>query len=171
MGISSLLLGVWAVQGTIALRNSLLVIGALVSITYIQTSISLRGFRNWLPNILIWLMFGWIFFHFFYISNVQASQLYELKSTFLRSILAVILSFGLAFALKNHPARMNYLWIGIIVSYVYLFTQYLIKVYHFQRIQIVDFENYIYALKMNGVLMGTILNLGMLSAYLDSKEN
>jgi hypothetical protein len=73
--LSSILLGIWAVKGTIALRNILLVSGTLLSIYYIVQEWRDGHLKEectfWkvVPIFLIGLCFIWVVIHylFFYI--------------------------------------------------------------------------------------------------------
>ena len=89
--ISSILLGIWAVKGTIALRNILLGIGAPISIyycyQYFKLSTQKIPFKNFIPIIMLGLMFCWVIFHYFFLSRFPDIQLHELKSTWFRALI------------------------------------------------------------------------------------
>jgi hypothetical protein len=172
---SSILLGIWAVKNTIALRNILLFLGAPLSLVYCYRQYQLIrdqqiaiSPRSYLPLILITLMFFWVLFHYCFLSRFPEFQLSELRSTWLRSFVAAILGLGTGVAILRRPNALNLLWIGILLSFVYLFYQYVPKAIAAGSIFAPDYYNYIYFGKISGVLMGTILLTGLLGAFLDT---
>jgi len=172
IGTSSILLGIWAVRDTIALRNILLVFGAMVSLVYCIQFFKSNSIRillkNWIPFILLGLMFCWVVIHYFFLSRFPEIQLHELLSTWFRSGLAVIVALGTGLALSKRPAAINCLWIGILASFVYLFFQYIPKAIAAKSLFTIDYAYYIYPLKINGVLMGMILVVGLLGTIVDT---
>ena len=172
IAISSILLGIWGVRGTIALRNILLVFGAMVSLAYcIQffKSNSIRiPLKNWIPFILLGLMFCWVVNHYFFLSRFPEIQLHELMSTWFRSGLAVMVALGTGLALSKRPAAINCLWISILASFAYLFYQYIPKAIAAKSLFAINYGYYIYPLKINGVLMGMVLVVGLLGTILDT---
>ena len=134
--ISSVLLGIWATMNTIALRNILLWVGVLIALAYWwnwfktnkanHTFPSLSGLY-WLAVILITLMFIWVVIHYFLFAQNPQQQFSELKSTWLRSLLAVIIGSATGLALNRNPRFMPWLWLGLLLSFVVLIYQYIPK--------------------------------------------
>lgn len=118
--VSSILLGIWALKGTIALRNILLGVGALVSLVYCMQLFKGNSNRiplkNWIPFISLGLIFCWVIFHYLFLSRFPDVQLHELISTWLRSGLSVILALATGLALSKRPVAINCLWIGILAA-------------------------------------------------------
>lgn len=171
--LSSVLLGIWAVKGTIALRNILLVSGTLLSIHYITQEFS-KGrlkeqFSFWraLPICLIVFVFIWVIAHYFLFSIDPKTQLEELKSTWLRSFLAAIVGVGTGLALRKYPNRLNLLWLGIFIAFIVLFSQYIPRALTQNKLLVPDYDYYLFHLKINTVLMGTILLAGIDGALFD----
>ena len=169
---SSVLLGIWAVRETIALRNGLLGVGTILSLVYCVRFFKNNPIRiplkNWTPFILLGLMFCWVVVHYCFFSRFPDIQFHELISTWLRSGLAVILALGTGLALSKRPAAINCLWLGILASFAYLFYQYVPKAIAAKSLFAIDYGYYIYRLKINGVLMGTILVVGLLGTMVDT---
>jgi hypothetical protein len=176
--ISSVLLGIWATMNTIALRNVLLWVGVLIALAYWwnwfktnkanNTLPSLSGLY-WLAVILITLMFIWVVIHYFLFAQNPQQQFSELKSTWLRSLLAVIIGSATGLALNRNPRFMPWLWLGLLLSFVVLIYQYIPKAITKQSLFAVDhFGDYIFWAKSNGVLAGTILIAGLLGLLMDS---
>jgi hypothetical protein len=169
--ISSVLLGIWAVKGTIALRNILLGIGTPLSIIYSYQYFKCNqrpiSWWNWAPIIMLGLMFVWVIFHYFFLSRFLDIQLNELKSTWLRTLLATVVGFGTGLAILRRPNLVNFLWLGILISFFYLFYQYVPLAISTNNIYYMGHEQFIYLGKINGVLVGTILLAGLLGTLLD----
>jgi hypothetical protein len=176
--ISSVLLGIWATMNTIALRNVLLWVGAIIALAYWwnwfkvnkvnQTLPSLSGLY-WLAVSLIAFMLIWVVIHYFLFAQNPQQQLSELRSTWLRSLLAVILGSATGLALNRSSRFMPWLWLGLLLSFVVLIYQYIPKAIAKQSLFAVDwFGDYIYWAKFNGVLAGTILIAGLLGLLIDS---
>ncbi len=169
---SSVLLGIWAVRETIALRNVLLAFGAIMSLVYcarfFKSNSTPIPVKNWISFIFLGLLFCWVIFHYIFLSRFPDIQFHELMSTWLRSALAVILALGTGLALGKRPVAINCLWIGILSSFAYLFYQYIPKTIANKSLFAIDFEYYIYRLKISGVLMGTILVVGLLGTMVDT---
>jgi hypothetical protein len=173
--ISSVLLGIWATRDTIALRNILLVLGSVLSLIYIILEFRLHNlasqltWKNCLPLILIGLMFVWVVFHYLFLSRYPELQFDELKSTWLRSFLAVLLALGTGLAISRAPKLINFLWLGILASFLVLFYQYIPIALAKKSLFAPDWygPSYIYLAKINGVLMGTILIAGLTGTLID----
>lgn len=172
--VSGVLLGIWAVKNTIALRNVLLGIGFIFSLIYMyrkykQGLLKNIDFKSYFPALCIFLMFAWVLMHLFFLSQYPDIQLQELKSTWLRALMATFLGVATGIALRNHVKLINFLWLGIGLSFVYLLCQYIPKAYIAKNIFAVDWYGgyYIYIGKINGVLMGSILFCGLGAAWID----
>ncbi len=176
--ISSALLGMWATMNTIALRNVLLTVGTLVALTYWWDWIKINEANQTLPSLswlywlavaLIGLMFIWVVMHFFFFAQNPQQQFNELKSTWLRSFLAVIIGSATGLALNRNARLMPWLWLGLLLSFVVLIYQYIPKAILKKSLFAIDFfGDYIYWAKFSGVLAGTILIAGLLGLLIDS---
>ena len=171
--ISSILLGIWAVKETIALRNSLLLVGSLISIFYMVQEWRYghlkEGCSLWktFPIFLLGLIFVWVIAHYFLLSIDPVKQLAELKSTWLRAFLASIIGVASGLALRNYPNRLNLLWLGIFVAFLALFYQYIPRALLQNKLLVPDYDYYLFHLKSNTVLMGMILIAGIDGALFD----
>lgn len=171
--LSSVLLGIWAAKDTIALRNILLIVGSLLSIIYIYQEIKQENLIGrlslWkiLPVLLVGLAFVWVIAHFFLFSMDPAQQWSELKSTWMRAFLATILGLGTGLTLSRYPNRLTILWLGIFGAFIVLFYQYVPRALEQQKLLVPDYDHYLFHLKINTVLMGTILLAGVDGALFD----
>jgi hypothetical protein len=175
--ISSALLGIWATLETIALRNILLGFGALASIIYLVNELKLmKQFQSKLtisasasiPLILIFIMLIWVVSHYFFFSTDHSRQWEELISTWLRAALAVLIGASTSIALSRNKNLLPTLWLGLFVSFLVLFYQYVPKALQRDSLFAVDhFGNYIYWAKFSGVLAGTVLIAGLLGMAID----
>ncbi|QWD64353.1 hypothetical protein [Polynucleobacter sp. MWH-UH2A] len=173
IAISSILLGIWALKHTIALRNILLVSGAVISIFYLWLQWKLGQLKeilfsqNALPLVLLMAMFVWVLLHYVFFSRYPAEELNELTSTWLRSALAVFLAIGTAMALSKKPAGMIYLWAGILLSFAFLLLQYIPKALAAHSFFAPEYVgSYIYHVKINGVLVGSVMVAGLTASIL-----
>ncbi|QWD76398.1 hypothetical protein ICV32_01625 [Polynucleobacter sp. MWH-UH24A] len=171
--LSSILLGIWAVKETIALRNILLVVGTLLSLYYIALEFRYEKLKEdlslWklLPLILIACSFLWVIVHYFFFSVDPIAQLDELKSTWLRALLAFIVGLGAGLALRNYPNRLNLLWLGILLAFCVLYYQYIPRALAQNQLLVPDYDHYLFHLKFNAVLAGMIFVAGIDGALLD----
>jgi hypothetical protein len=173
--LSSILLGIWAVKGTIALRNILLGLETVLSILYcyrfFKTNTQKIPLQNWIPIIMLGMMFCWVIFHYLFLSRFQDIQLHELKSTWFRAFLAAIVGFGTGLAILRGPNTVALLWVGIFISFSYLFYQYLPLPISAKNINYYRSVLFIYSGKINGAIAGTILIAGLSGTLLDRLPN
>lgn len=171
--LSTVLLGIWAAKDTIALRNIFLVVGFLLSIYYLAREYeegNLEGQLSvWkaMPILLLGLAFLWVVIHFLLFSVDPTQQWNELKSTWLRAFLACTFGIGTGLALSRYPNRLTLLWLGIFGAFAVLFYQYVPRALEQQKLLVPDYDHYLFHLKINTVLMGTILLAGIDGALFD----
>ena len=171
--LSSTLLGIWAVKDTIALRNILLVGGTLISIYYIAQEWRERRLKEQytlfsvLPIMFVALTFVWVIVHYLFFSLDPIEQFKEMKSTWLRGFMASIVGLATGLSLRNHPNRLNFLWVGILGAFLVLFYQYIPRALAQNKLLVPDYDHYLFHLKINTVLMGMILIAGIDGALLD----
>ena len=165
--LNAILLSVWAIKHTVALRNCLLGLGLILSIAYVMMDWrqgSLRrqlSFPNNLPFILIGLIFVWVLVHFFLFSQDPELQLHELRSTWLRAFLGSIIAFSSGLAISKRPPLINYLWVGLLTSILAVIPRYLTKAIALNTPFAPDYFGYIFYGKIYAVLIGTILISGL----------
>lgn len=167
--ISTILVAIWAMQHTIALRNVLLVIGFILSCFYIKKLIKdpLVRFelKNLMPIILIGILFLWVVVHFLFLSEDKSTQFKELRSTWVRCFLGAFLGWVLGFIVARNPVRVCWLGWGLFSGFAVLYGQYIYRSYYsFSQVKTLD---YIFFGKINGVLVGTILIAGAGGRLLD----
>ncbi len=159
--LSSLLLGVWATQHTIALRNSLLVIGSLLSLAHLlaKSRITKTNINdiNLVPLILISFLFTWVLAHYLFLSQDPTLQLKELKSVWLRALLGVIIGWTAGSIILEKPKYLYLLGIGLVGIFSLLYAQYIPRVLATHQLFQYDNNGYIFYAKHNAVLIGTIL--------------
>jgi hypothetical protein len=174
--ISSVLLGIWAVKDTIALRNILLVLGALGSIFFLYRSFRM-GIINadgskWIPIACIFFAIIWVVLHYFLFSITPESQLRELKSIWLRSSLGALLGFVSGIALMQYPRLISLFWLAFLLSFFILFAQYLPLALQSGQLIVpldhTDFKRYLFIGKINPMYIGVLLIAGSTGFLLDS---
>lgn len=174
--ISSLLLGIWAVKDTIALRNILLVSGTLISIVYLYWySPSAKTWTidiYWLPVFCIVAALLWVVFHYFFLSIEPEVQLKELQSIWLRSALASVLGVATGIALIQRPHWIALFWVAILIGFFVLFAQYLPLAIESGNMVVPldpqDFRRYLFIGKINPMYLGVLLIAGSTGLLLDA---
>ena len=174
--ISSVLLGIWAVKDTIALRNILLVSGTIVSIIFLYQylkSVSVKAIgSNWLPVICIFVSLIWVVLHYCYFSIQPEVQLKELQSIWLRSALASVLGIATGIALISRPRYIGLFWTAILISFFVLFAQYLPLAMKSGNLVVpldyLDFRRYLFIGKINPMYLGVLLIAGSTGLLLDA---
>lgn len=170
--LCSFLLGVWAVKGTIALRNILIGIATPISILYIANFI-VANWRNvpikaFLPILFLLSTLSWVVIHYIYFSSYPELQWAELRSTWFRSFLALLIGFACGISIARNSRFEIYLWTGLICSFIFLFFQYLQIGVAINRFIFQGSALFIYPGKISGVLAGTTLILGLTGMILSS---
>jgi hypothetical protein len=135
--IALLLLSVWPVPHTIAIRNILLGLGSLLALFILWNKRHLLTIKKTLPVIFILIFFVWIIFHYFFLSMDPSAQLKELQSTWLRALMGGLIAFSLAILLPLNQKWRICLYLGIlapVIIYLYSYFQVVIlskQMFHF----------------------------------------
>ena len=174
--ISSLLLGIWAVKDTIALRNILLVTGSLISIVFLYQyfrSAEIRSIgSNWLPLVCIISALVWVVSHYYFFSISPEVQLRELQSIWLRSTLGCLLGLATGVALIRQPRLIFLFWLSILLSFFVLLAQYLPLAIQSGNLIVPldtqDFRRYLFIGKINPMYLGVLLIAGSTGLLLDA---
>lgn len=169
--LSSVLLCIWAMQHTIALRNTLLALGSVAGLFYccifFKSSKEPYSIKNFVPLMMLGLVFLWVLMHYFFFSGDSVLQYQELKSTWLRCFLATIMGFATGLAISKRPPLMQCLWLGLFAATITVYTQYIPRAWHSHALFQVDYYNYIFYGKHNFVMVGTLLIAGILGGMGD----
>ena len=166
----SILLGIWAMKDTIALRNLLLGLSAAAGLFYfcIPSEKNYRSiilsFENIFPFTLIMLLLVWIL-----LLALHTGSFSNNIGTWLRCILAAIVGSSVGIALFRNPSLVLLLWLGILMGFLVILFQYLQVVVGSNSLYFIDWngDTYIYVGKINAVLMGGILIAGYTGGALD----
>ena len=109
--ISTILLAIWSIRDTIALRNVLLVLGTLVALFLIRRYIKERPITasnplwHYAPILLLACTLIWVGIHYFVFSQDSALQLKDLTSTWLRALMAAIIGTATGLVIMDSPQR------------------------------------------------------------------
>ena len=174
--MSSVLVGIWAVRDTIALRNILLVTGSLTATIFIYYFFCLYEIRKIgfyiFPLLCIVFTFVWVLVHYFFLSIDPQIQFHELTATWFRTALASIMGLATGLALVKYPRALYLFWGAIFLTFVILFTQYLPEAVKLENLfvpyQTSDFTKYLYYGKINPMFMGVLLIAGATGLFLDA---
>ena len=172
--LNCLLLGIWSLDGTIALRNALMVLGAILSILYIHhlnfsfnkiNKDSKRSLRLLAPLLA---MIIWAITHFLLFSQYIDLQYAELVSTWPRCFIAILMGFTIGVIVSDCPlSKTLWLFYGILFSFLLLIFKFIF--FEVGSIGVVfDFlSKYSYSGKANAVLMGSILTAAAISSLFE----
>jgi hypothetical protein len=168
---SSVLVCIWAMQHTIALRNGLLALGTIAGAAYFylffKSSKDRISFKNFIPLTMLGLVFVWVLIHYFFLVEDSVVQYQELRSTWLRCLLATIMGFATGLAISKKPSLMQCLWLGLFVATVAVYMQYIPRAWHAKNLFQPDYFNYIFYGKHNFVMVGTVLIAGIVGGMGD----
>ncbi len=107
---------VWVLPHTIALRNILLVLGFIFSISYLASRDNKLLFNKALaPLLLLIALFIWVIIHFLFFSMNPDLELKEIRSLWLRAGFGVIIAVALAFIVKESP--WGKIWFFVALSF------------------------------------------------------
>lgn len=172
--ITAILISIWIVNGTIALRNILLIFGAIYSLYILGINYSLQslfGMKSTKISILLLIM---IFFYVVYLNFMGDSpdkvlQTHELKSTWLRTLLAVIIGFTTGYLVCESKKKLLYIYLAMMMAFLFLLIQYLIDLKESSSIFNINTNN-IFGGKINLVLIGSLIISGIIGLKIDSIE-
>jgi len=173
--LSAILLGIWLLPGTIGLRNILLVLMGPISLIYCWRKLRVNSVKisliNWMPIAGIGGLFFWVLIHYFWFSRYPELQLHELKTTWLRSLLATIIGFGVGLSVRSRPNAIFLLWIVLLLSFIYLICQFLVRELPANSGILHVYKDLLYPGKISGVMAGVILIAGMFGSVVDRYES
>jgi hypothetical protein len=174
--VNALLISIWVLRDTIALRNILLVLGAIVSLFYLykigicqlKKIIGLNKTSS-LPLLFIFCLFLWAITHYLLFSLNPELQYKELRSTWLRSFLAWVMGIVCALVVIREPKKLIWLGLGLMSNFIGLFVEYFPLAIAQQKISNVmhALDNYLQG-KVFAVCLGLIFLGGLLGAYATS---
>ena len=131
---ASVLLFVWGLPHTIALRNIALSLGAMGSLYFLLRYRPFEFNRQAMPLLLVYGLLGWVVLHYCFFAQEPQLQLIELKSLWLRVFCGVLIATAMGIFIRQ-PFRINNLFIlsffGMSISIV---AVYLFKSYQFERL-------------------------------------
>lgn len=169
--LGSLLLSIWLMRETIALRNILLVGCTLLSFYYLhknfQKLFTTRkvSVKNWMPIILIGFLFVWVVIHLIFFSYEPVKQFQELRSTWLRGSMACIVGFTMGLIINRNYKSFDWIMLALISGFLVLFYQYAGLVIQTGHIFQQMWWSSIYWGKINEVLLGVIFLAGVLAYF------
>jgi hypothetical protein len=125
----SLLWAVWALPGTIIIRNFCLIAGTGLGIyQLISSSPQIDWPKARLSLVCVALFFTWILWRLFFHPNNPDLQWYEMQSVWKRSALAFIFGTGLTFGLSKYPEKKylsKIIFIGLCCPLIIYYLKYI----------------------------------------------
>jgi hypothetical protein len=124
VGCSVLLMLIWPVKHTIALRILLLFAGGIIGFAYIIRERSSLHQKSALPLLFLFLFSVWLVIQYFFFSHNQQLELQEITGTWMRVLFACVLGIGTGLFVRNHrPAQLAIL-IGILSFFIFVYFDY-----------------------------------------------
>lgn len=134
------LLLIWPLSGMIAARNIALALGCFTSLAWLYCTRPKINIQIALPILCLLAVPAWLWFHYFFLPTDRAAQLYDLKGTWLRVTLAVIMASGLGLMVSQHPKMMIWIWLAMAALAVLTLGRYLWDVFQTHQWVINDFR-------------------------------
>ncbi|WP_215309069.1 hypothetical protein [Polynucleobacter sp. Adler-ghost] len=169
-----LLLAIWTISETIALRNILMTILSIASLLMFISKKNINIYVKQIStyDVLIYMMIlvavYFIGYHAFSYNSFDLSEMNELVSVFIRSTASLIIGFGAGYFLLLKPRLTAYLGFGIFILFIYELTID-IKVLNEASLAVsaLDYSKSIYLGKINAVFSGGILIALIISRVFD----
>jgi hypothetical protein len=119
------LYSIWYYPSTNFLSDTLIIIGALLSLYILSLNISFFKSKESIPFWLLVILFIWVIFHLVFLSNHFSQQLRELESIWKRVLIAMVygLGFGIGIVNFKSPSKcLILIYAGMIApGLIYLF--------------------------------------------------
>jgi len=131
---------IWPLSGTIAARNIALVLGCLTSLAWVYCTRPRINIQMALPILCLLAVPAWLWIHYFFLPTDPAAQLYDLKGTWLRVILAVIMASGLGLMVARRPKLINVIWLSMATLALITLGQFLREVWQTHQWVMNDFR-------------------------------
>lgn len=111
--ITCAILFIWVIPNTIALRNGLLVIGALVGLYIIFSERQMWASfgKKWFPLLALASLYCWALIHFQFFSLDRALELSELKSLWLRALAGSLIALALPICFYGNQRLQKYFFL------------------------------------------------------------
>ena len=131
---------IWPLAGTIAARNITLVIGFLTSLAWLYLVRPKIDFQAALLILCLLTVPAWLWIHYFLMPTDTIAQLYDLKGTWVRVTLAIIMASGLGLMIARRPKRMIWIWLAMAALAITTLGRFFWEVWHTQQWVTADFR-------------------------------
>jgi len=125
----SILLAIWALQGTIAIRNLLITLGCLVSIFFLLKNKTVLISRSAIPLGILFTIFLWVALHFLFLVNDYSVQLKELTSLWARVLGGAIIGVALGIYLQQINKKTSYFFLFFFTIPIYTIGYFFFECY------------------------------------------
>lgn len=119
-----LLMAIWPIAHTIALRNVLLYVGGILALLYITRH--RHNLYTWraLPVFFIAAFLVWVCIHYIFFTHNPALEFAQLKSTWSRVLMASLLGIGAGLFSRNLITAQKILWLGFFIFLLTFYANY-----------------------------------------------
>lgn len=170
------ILFIWVIPNTIALRNGLLVIGALVAIYIVFSEHQIWTYfgKKWFPLLALVSLYCWVLIHFQFFSLDRALEFSELKSLWLRSLAGSLIALALPICFYRNQRLQKYFFLFLFSTPVINITLYLFAC--FSSRQVITPQEYVVGFpfkKIETVFFGSLAAAVAAAnlAYIFSEKN
>ena len=131
---------IWPLAGTIAARNIALVLGCLTGLAWVFCIRRKINLQMALPIACLLAVPAWLWIHYFFLPTDTAAQLYDLKGTWLRVILAVVMASSLGLMVARRPKRMVWIWLAMAALALTTLGRFLLEIWRTHQWVVNDFR-------------------------------
>ena len=115
---------IWPVIHTMALRNILLFTGGFIGAWYVIRERFNVYQKPALPLLFIFLLFMWVAIHYFLFAHNPGLELAQIEGTWLRVLLACLLGVGTGLFARHHQRAQHVIWAGIFLFVIIFYIDY-----------------------------------------------
>lgn len=121
-----ILLSIWPLIHTMALRNILIFSGGLTGLWYLLRERSNLYQKSALPLLFITLFFIWVGTHYLLFARNPVLELANIKGTWARALLACFLGVGSGLFARHHQRVQQAVWISIFSFVIIFYINYIL---------------------------------------------
>lgn len=111
--IACIILFIWAIPNTIALRNILLVLGSInsVLIFFKNSELWIRVKNKWLPLFFLGMLYLWVLLHYHFFTLNQAIEWSEIKSIWIRAFAGCLIALAMPICFRRDKRLKKYFYL------------------------------------------------------------
>jgi hypothetical protein len=151
---------IWPLPGTIAGRNFLLALGCFSSCLWLYRAKIKINWQLLFPIACLLSVPVWLWIHYLLFPVNIGAQIYDLKGTWLRVVLAIILGGSLGLMISRRPKMLFWIYTPVLLLALIVLGAYLIDFFHASQWVI---QNIRFPFKYKSALVYFLMNLCLFS--------